>query len=93
MFALTWTSQERFYDTVSIALVGKYTDFKDSYMSVVKSLEHSAVRCHRKLVLQWVESENLQPEMQETSPAAYHDAWRLVVGAELSLMNSTSSVV
>jgi CTP synthase len=40
------------FDTVNIVLVGKYTDFKDSYTSVVKALEHSAFRVHRKLVLQ-----------------------------------------
>lgn len=44
-------SQERLYDRVSIALVGKYTDLKDSYMSVIKALEHSAFRCQRKLTL------------------------------------------
>ena len=44
-------SQERLFDSVSIALVGKYTDLKDSYMSVIKALEHSAFKCHRKLIL------------------------------------------
>jgi CTP synthase len=44
--------QERLYEPVNIVLVGKYTALRDSYMSVVKSLEHSAFRCHRKLVLQ-----------------------------------------
>ena len=44
--------QERMLDDVSIVLVGKYTDMTDSYMSVVKSLEHSAFRCNRKLILQ-----------------------------------------
>lgn len=44
-------SQERLYDTVTIALVGKYTDLKDSYMSVTKALEHSAFRVHRKLIV------------------------------------------
>lgn len=43
-------------DDVSIVLVGKYTDMTDSYMSVVKSLEHSAFRCNRKLILQVRES-------------------------------------
>ena len=37
---------------MSIAFVGKYTDMQDSYMSVVKSLEHSAFRCTRKLKIQ-----------------------------------------
>lgn len=44
-------SQERVFDDVSIVLVGKYTDLQDSYMSVTKSLEHSAFRCSRKLIL------------------------------------------
>lgn len=46
-----FTSQERLFDHVNIVLVGKYTDFKDSYTSVVKALEHSAFRVHRKLTL------------------------------------------
>ncbi|EMD34828.1 hypothetical protein CERSUDRAFT_117006 [Gelatoporia subvermispora B] len=73
--------QERLLDEVSIALVGKYTDMQDSYMSVVKSLEHSAFRCSRKLNLKWVDASNLEPETQTTNPAKYHDAWRDVVSA------------
>lgn len=45
-------SQERYFEEVNIVLIGKYTDFKDSYMSVIKALEHSAFRVHRKLVIQ-----------------------------------------
>ncbi|KAF7318363.1 CTP synthase [Mycena chlorophos] len=75
------TGQERLFDTVSIALVGKYTDLKDSYMSVTKALEHCAFRVHRKLIIHWVESSDLEPETQETNAAKYHDAWRAVVGA------------
>ncbi|KAH9973219.1 CTP synthase N-terminus-domain-containing protein [Lactifluus volemus] len=78
--ALT-TNQERLFDQVSIALVGKYTDLKDSYMSVIKALEHSAFRCHRKLIIHWVESSDLEPEQQDVDPKKYHDAWRTVVGA------------
>ncbi|CAK5279390.1 unnamed protein product, partial [Mycena citricolor] len=75
------TGQERLFDTVTIALVGKYTDLKDSYMSVTKALEHSAFRVHRKLVINWVESSDLELGVQGTNPAQYHDAWRAVVGA------------
>ncbi|KAF9057208.1 CTP synthase N-terminus-domain-containing protein [Panaeolus papilionaceus] len=75
------TGQERLYDEVTIALVGKYTDLKDSYMSVTKALEHSALRIHRRLKIHWVESSELEKETQETNPAKYHDAWRAIVGA------------
>ncbi|KAI0702027.1 CTP synthase [Cerioporus squamosus] len=73
--------QERLFDSVTIALVGKYTDMQDSYMSVVKSLEHSAFRCSRKLILKWVAAADLEPDTQNTSPAKYHDAWKAVVSA------------
>ncbi|KAI0694967.1 CTP synthase [Cytidiella melzeri] len=74
--------QERLYDEVMIALVGKYTDLQDSYMSVVKSLEHSAFRSHRKLNLRWVNASDLEPEAQVSNPARYHDAWKAVVSAD-----------
>ncbi|OSX63511.1 hypothetical protein POSPLADRAFT_1069855 [Postia placenta MAD-698-R-SB12] len=73
--------QERVFDDVTIALVGKYTDLQDSYMSVTKSLEHSAFRCNRRLILKWVDSSHLEPETQTSDPAKYHDAWRAVVAA------------
>jgi len=75
------TDQERLFDHVYIALVGKYTELKDSYMSVIKALEHSAFRCRRKLILHWVESSDLETEQQDANPKKYHDAWRTVVGA------------
>ncbi|KAF8317151.1 CTP synthase [Clavulina sp. PMI_390] len=73
--------QERLYESVRIVLVGKYTSLKDSYMSVVKSLEHSALRVNRKLILDWVDSSDLEPDTLEASPLRYHDAWRSLVGA------------
>ena len=69
------------YESVNIVLVGKYTSMQDSYMSVVKSLEHASMRCGRKLNLQWIESSHLEPEAQATDPAKYHDAWKAMCSA------------
>lgn len=44
-------SAERLYETIQIVLVGKYITLQDSYMSVVKALEHASMRCGRKLEL------------------------------------------
>ena len=84
----TWTewksltsSQERFFDFVSIVLVGKYTALHDSYLSVIKSLEHSAMRCGKKLKLIWVDASHLEDEMKQTSPADFHKAWHEVCTA------------
>jgi CTP synthase len=68
------TGQERFYESVSIALVGKYTNLHDSYLSVIKSLEHSAMRCGKKLNLIWVDASNLEDESKISNPAEFHKA-------------------
>ncbi|KAF8805544.1 CTP synthase, partial [Phlegmacium glaucopus] len=54
------TNGEERHNEVKIALVGKYTDLKDSY--------HSAFRIQRKLVVLWLESSDLEPEVQQSSP-------------------------
>ncbi|CEP23330.1 URA7 [Cyberlindnera jadinii] len=60
------TSYDRSYETVKIALVGKYTHLKDAYTSVIKSLEHSSMRCRRRLEIIWVEATDLEPEASES---------------------------
>jgi CTP synthase len=87
--AATWeqwkglTSTETHYlATVNIVLVGKYIELHDSYLSVIKSLEHSAMRCRRKLNLIWVDSEHLEPASQIKDPAKYHKAWHDVCTAK-----------
>ncbi|KAI8830613.1 CTP synthase N-terminus-domain-containing protein [Chytriomyces cf. hyalinus JEL632] len=72
---------ERLHDVVKIVLVGKYTYLHDSYISVVKSLEHASLSCNRKLKLEWVEATDLEPEMQSTDALKYHDAWKSVCSA------------
>lgn len=79
--ALT-TSQERIFDTVTIALVGKYISLHDSYLSVIKSLEHSAMACRRKLNLVWVDSSHLEKAMSTSNPELYHKAWHEVCTAD-----------
>ena len=72
---------DRLLDKVEIVLVGKYTSLQDSYMSVVKALEHSALRVHRKLVLKWVEAGDLEPATEHDNPVRYHEAWHSVCSA------------
>ena len=70
--------QDHLHDTVTIALVGKYTDHPDAYHSVVKSLEHAAMACSRKLKLVSVNAEHLEEPARHASPAEYHQAWGLL---------------
>lgn len=73
---------DRMIDSVEIVLVGKYTSLQDSYMSVVKSLEHAALRCHRKLKLKWVDSSDLEPQTSSDNPVRYHEAWHSLCSAK-----------
>ena len=44
---------------VRIAVVGKYVEMPDSYISVTEALRHAALHCGADLQLVWVNSENL----------------------------------
>lgn len=63
------------YEEVKIVLVGKYLEQPDSYLSVIRALEHASMRCRRKLCITYVDSEALEPAMQSNDTAAYHKAW------------------
>ncbi|KAK5451793.1 CTP synthase ura7 [Exophiala xenobiotica] len=73
---LTKSQNRRIHlEEVTIALVGKYTNLHDSYLSVIKSLEHSAMACSRALNLVWIDASNLEKTTLESSPESYHKAW------------------
>jgi CTP synthase len=65
-------------ELVDIAIVGKYVETHDAYLSVVKALEHSAMRCNKALRIKWVDSEHLEDSTQDSDPTKYHKAWNLV---------------
>ena len=45
--------------TVKIAMVGKYTQLHDAYLSVVEALKHGGISCKAKVDITWVDSEEL----------------------------------
>ena len=47
---------------VTIALVGKYIQLHDAYLSVVEALKHGGIASHARVEIQWVDSEILDPE-------------------------------
>lgn len=62
---------------VTIAVVGKYTHLSDAYLSVTKALQHASYAVRRKIVIKWVEAENLEP-----GSSAYAEAWAMVKAAD-----------
>ena len=47
---------------VTIALVGKYTELHDAYLSVAEALFHAGTACDAQVTIQWVDSETLTAE-------------------------------
>jgi CTP synthase len=47
-------------DEVSIAIVGKYVEYEDSYKSLNEALTHGAVSQNLKLKVTWIEAEGLE---------------------------------
>ena len=47
-------------ESVSIALVGKYVEYPDSYISVREALRHAGLDHTRDIDLQWVHSEDIE---------------------------------
>jgi CTP synthase len=51
--------------TVQLALVGKYVDLHDSYMSIAESLTHAGLFHDAQVDIHWLNSETLTPEELE----------------------------
>uniref|UniRef100_A0A3Q3A287 CTP synthase n=1 Tax=Kryptolebias marmoratus TaxID=37003 RepID=A0A3Q3A287_KRYMA len=73
---------DRLLEQCSIALVGKYTKFSDSYASVIKALEHSALAINHKLEVKYIDSAYLEPGTLQEEPVKYHEAWQRLCSAD-----------
>jgi CTP synthase len=57
---------------IKIAMVGKYTDLSDAYLSVIKSLNHASTFVNEMVDIKWIEAshlENSHPNEQEKKVA------------------------
>jgi CTP synthase len=69
-------------EEVHIAVAGKYTDLSDSYLSVIKALQHASFSVNRKLVIDWIESSDLDDDAKDSSPESHAKAWDLLKEAD-----------
>jgi len=65
---------------VHIAMVGKYTDLSDAYLSVIKSLQHAAMAVDRKLIIDWIEASHLESDWEHEEEKIA--AWDLLKQAD-----------
>ena len=47
---------------LEIALVGKYVELHDAYISVAEALKHAGYKYHTKVTINWVDSEKLEDD-------------------------------
>ncbi|MCU1321962.1 MAG: synthase [Acidobacteriaceae bacterium] len=55
-------------DEVSIAIVGKYVEYEDSYKSLKEALVHGALADNLKLKVTWIEAEGLETKDHSGQP-------------------------
>ena len=67
---------DKLTESVTIAMVGKYTDLSDAYLSVIKSLQHAAMKVRRRLAINWIEASHLEDQWQEKNGEEYAAAWQ-----------------
>ena len=61
---------------VTIALVGKYIQLHDAYISVVEALRHGGVACRAQVHIKWVDSETVT---RENAPQIFEDVKGILV--------------
>lgn len=64
---------------VPVALVGKYTDLEDAYLSVIEAVKAAAVHAGHKAEIHWVDSELLEKPAQGAGAEAeqvYKEEWK-----------------
>jgi CTP synthase len=69
-------------EEVHIAVAGKYTDLSDSYLSVIKALQHASFKVDRKLVIDWIESSVLDEDARKTNQESHDEAWEILRAAD-----------
>lgn len=72
---------DRCQEEVVIAIVGKYTNNPDAYISVVKALKHAALEAGLRLCISWVESSDLEPNVERTDAKRHESAWKCLQSA------------
>jgi CTP synthase len=55
-----------------VALVGKYVQLSDAYLSVIEALGHAAIAISGKLNVRWISAEELEEKGAETCLKGIH---------------------
>ena len=76
---------------VEIALVGKYIELPDAYMSVTEALRHAGWANGRNVHVRWVDSETLTAENTDGAPWVALPAWSCPADSAIAASRARSS--
>ena len=48
--------------TVTVAMVGKYVDFRDSYISLTEALKHAGIRTKTRVEIRYIEAQDIETQ-------------------------------
>jgi CTP synthase len=63
--------QDGLAESVDIALVGKYVQLPDAYLSVTEALSHAGIHHEHMVNVHWVDAESITPDEVESSLARF----------------------
>ncbi|MTV26821.1 CTP synthase [Nitriliruptoraceae bacterium ZYF776] len=69
-------------DRVSIAIVGKYVELPDAYLSVVEALRHGGIANGVDVDIRWIASDDLAPNELGAAPTDDGQVGRLLAGVD-----------
>lgn len=69
-----WNNPKHF---IKIALVGKYVELQDAYLSVIEALYHAGLHHHAKVDIKWISATDL--ETTENLDSYFHDVDGILV--------------
>lgn len=63
---------------IRIALVGKYTELSDAYLSIIKALTHASMLVEHKVVIDWIKASEVEERFKTINPQRYEECWNVL---------------
>lgn len=79
--AVRWdkvNKENDFSADIHVGIVGKYNGLSDSYLSVIKGLQHAALEAAIKLKIVWIDAAALEAPTKTSNPIAFGKAWESI---------------
>ena len=70
-------------ETLTVAIVGKYVDLPDAYMSIVEALVHAGIHHRLRVAIKWIDAETLEAsdfdQVKQQAAAAFREVAGIIV--------------